>query len=106
MGVMKRVLFSLVLSAILTVPAMAAVTVEQTTDAEFLINSGYSQRTAEEVFIAKNRANARPAEALYEESGNSFARWWKKFYSYLDPAQEQYDSLHHDIKMSPDASDL
>lgn len=107
MGVMKReVLFGLVLSVLLTMPAYSAVTVEQTTDAEYLINSGYSQTTAEQVFILKNRSTGKPAEPLYEKSQNVFVRGWQKFYSYLDPAQEQFDTLHHDIQMSPKPSDL
>ena len=53
----KNLLFAIVLSAFMLAPTMAAVTVEETTDAEYLINSGFSQVTAEDVFIQKNRSD-------------------------------------------------
>lgn len=107
MGAMKRnLLFAIALVAFITVPAMAAVTVEETTDAEFLINSGYSQVMAEDVFMLKNRSAGKPIEPLYEKSQNVFVRGWKKFYAYLDPAQDNEDRLHHDIKLSPSYTDL
>ncbi len=107
MGAMKRnLLFAIALMAFLTVPARADVTVEQTTDAEYLINAGYSQVMAEDVFMLKNRANGQPIEPLYEKSQNSVVKGWRKFFSYLDPAQESVDRIHHDIKLSPSATDL
>ena len=107
MGAMKRnLLFAIALMAFITVPAMAAVTVEETTDAEYLINAGYSQVMAEDIFMQKNRVNGKPIEPLYEKSQNVFVRRWRKFYSYLDPSQESVDRIHHDIKLSPSTSDL
>lgn len=107
MGVMRRnLLFLAALCAFMAAPAMAAVTVEETTDAEYLINSGYSQAVAEDVFMSKNRASGKPIEPLYEKSQNKFVRVCRKFYAYLDPAIEEEDRIHHDIKMSPSYSDL
>lgn len=107
MGAMKRnLLFAIALMAFITVPAMADVTIEESTDTEYLINSGYSQSMAEDVFMLKNRVSGKPAEPLYEKSQNVFVRGWKKFYAYLDPAQENEDKLHHEIKLSPSYTDL
>ena len=107
MGVMRRnLLFLAALCAFIAAPAMAAVTVEETTDAEYLINSGYSQAVAEDVFMTKNRVSGKPIEPLYEKSQNKFVRVCKKFYAYIDPAVDTDDRLHHDIHMSPDFSDL
>ncbi len=103
---MKRSLYLLVLMFLICLSTKAAVTVEETTDAEYLINSGYSQALAEDVFVQKNRTLGNPIEPLYEKSGNVLVKGWKKFFSYLDPAQDTYDRLHHDIKLSPSASDL
>ena len=104
---MKRNLFfAIALAALMTVPAGAAVTVEETTDAEYLINAGYSQIMAEDVFMQKSRALGKPIEPLYETSDNVLVRGWKKFFSYIDPAQENVDRIHHDIKLSPSATDL
>ena len=104
---MKRnLLFAMALAALMTVPAGAAVTVEESTDAEYLINAGFSQVMAEDVFMQKNRALGKPIEPLYETSDNALVKGWKKFFSYLDPAQDNVDRIHHDIKLSPSATDL
>lgn len=107
MGVMRRnLLFLLAVAAFISAPAMAAVTVEQTTDAEYVINSGYSEAMAEDVFMLKNRTSGKPIEPLYEKSQNKFVKCWRKFYAYIDPAIENEDKLHHDITSSPSYTDL
>ena len=108
MGVMKRrVLFlSLILSAVVMVPAMARVTVEQVTEPEFVMNQGYSQITAEDVHMLKNRNTGRPVEPLYDRDNNALVRGWNGFWGYIDPAHETHDRLHHNIKPSCSFSDL
>ena len=104
---MKRnLILTVALLAFFTAPSFAAVTVEQTTDAEYLINSGFSQAVAEDVFMQKNRAKGEAIEPLYEKSQNKFVRGWRKFYSYFDPSQDAVDRIHHDIKLAPHNSDL
>ena len=102
----KNLLLVLALFTAICVSVRAEVTPEQLTDPEYMINGGYSEVTAEEVLILKNRANGRPCEPLYEKKQNILVRGWKKFYSYIDPAQDSDERLHHDIKMSPSFSDL
>ena len=104
---MKRsLLFGFVLAIFMVSPAIAAVTIEEASDTECLINSGYSQALAEDVFVQKNRASGIPPEALYEKSDNFFIKCWRKLYSYADPAQEAPDRIHHDIKLAPHYTDL
>ena len=104
---MKRnLLFVILMATLIIMPARAAVTVEETTDAEYLINAGYSQVMAEDIFMQKNRVNGKPIEPLYETSDSAIVRGWKKFFSYLDPTQESVDRIHHDIKLHPSTSDL
>ena len=103
---MKRIILFGALLLFATVPVMADVTVEESTDAEYLINSGFSQVMAEDVFMQKNRVSGKPIEPLYEKSQNGFVKLWKKFYAYLDPAMDEPDRLHHDVKLSPSVSDL
>ena len=100
------VLFSLLLGMVVYLPVQASVTVNETTDPEYLINSGYSQASAEEVFVVKRRANGESIEPLYENTDNKFVKVWKRFWAYVDPARETYDSLHHDIQQSPSNLDL
>ena len=103
---MKKSLFLLVALSFILIPAKAAVTVEQTTDAETMINAGFSQSMAEDVFIQKNRIAGKPIEPLYEKSQNKFVKACKKIYAYLDPGVENYDHIHHDISRSPSMLDL
>lgn len=104
---MKRNLLILsILAIVISNSAFADVTVEQTTDAEYLINNGYSQALVEDVFVSKNRVTGKPIEPLYDNSDNIVVKGWKKFFSYFDPAQDTYDRLHHDIQLKPSFSDL
>ena len=107
MGIMRRELFfTIAFAVLLTAPCMAAMTVEESTDSEYLLNSGYSQATVEDTFMMKNRMTGQPIEPLYEQSQNKFVKACKKFYAYIDPGIEMQDKLHHDIKQSPSTSDL
>ena len=107
MGVMKRsLLFGIFVVALFTLPATASVTVEETTDAEYVINQGYSQAVAEDIFVAKNRANGKPVEPLYDKKQNKLVKFFKGIWAYADPSLDDPDRLHHDIKLSPSYSDL
>ena len=104
---MKRNLFyAIVLAAFIAVPAMAAVSVEETTDAEYVINSGYSQLTAEDVYMLKNRATGKPVEPLYAKKHSKLANFYKRIWGYIDPSIDEADRLHHDIAPSPSFTDL
>ena len=102
----KNLLFLFALILFFTAPSFADIMVEEATDAEYLINSGYSQAIAEDVFMLKNRASGKTVEPLYEKSSNIVVKGWRKLFSYIDPAQETYDRIHHDIKLAPSFSDL
>ena len=102
----KNLLFLFALILFLTAPSFADITLEEATDAEYLINSGYSQALSEDVFILKNRATGKTIEPLYEKPSNIVVKGWRKLFSYIDPAQEAYDKIHHDIKLAPSFSDL
>ena len=107
MGVMKKsLLFGIIFGVLLALPVRADVTVEESTDAEYMINNGFSQTVAEDVFMLKNRVAGKPIEPLYEKSQNCFVKTWRKIYAYIDPSIDEPDRLHHDIKLSPHPSDL
>ena len=62
---MKRnLLFAMILMAFVSIPSFAEMTVEQSTDAEYLINSGFSQAVAEDIFMLKNRAMVKMHKIL------------------------------------------
>ena len=105
MDFMRRNL--LLLTAFFTIACMqvhSAITAEQLTEPDYVINNGYSEATAEEILLLKNRVNGKPAEPLYEKR-NKFVRFCRNIYGYLDPAQDTDERLHHDIHMSPNAKD-
>ncbi len=106
MGVMrKNLLLVLALFAFACIQSNAAVTVEQSTEPDYIINSGYSEATAEEIMLLKNRTSGKPAEPVYEKH-NKFVRFCRNLYGYLDPAQDTDERIHHDIHMSPNFRDL
>lgn len=107
MGVMRRNLFLvLALFTALCISARADITPAQQTDAEYLINNGYSEATAEQVLIQKQRVAGDPVEPLYEKKHNKFVRFLQSCYSYLDPSIDNQERYHHDIMQSPSPRDL
>lgn len=107
MGVMKRnLLLVLAISTAICVQANAAITVQEMTEPEYVINNGYSEAAAEQVVIMKNRVAGQPAEPLYQKH-NKFVRFWRNLFGDLiDPAQDTDERIHHDIQMSPNYRDL
>lgn len=108
MGVMrKNLLLVLALFTLVCVRANADVTPAQITDPEYMINGGYSEATAEQVLIQKNRSDGKPCEPLYEKKyNNKFVNFLRNSYSYLDPSIDNDDRYHHDIHQSPNWHDL
>jgi len=106
MGVMrKNLLLVLALFAFACIQSNATVTVEQSTEPDYIINSGYSEATAEEIMLLKNRVNGKPAEPIYEKH-NKFVRFCRNMFGYLEPAQDTDERIHHNIHMSPNFRDL
>lgn len=108
MGVMrKNLLLVLALFTLVCVRANADVTPAQITDPEYMINGGYSEATAEEVLILKNRNDGKPCEPLYEKKyNNKFVNFLRNSYSYLDNGVDSEERYHHDIHQSPSYHDL
>ena len=107
MDVMKRnLLLALVLSAFVAAPALAVTTIEETTETEYLINSGYSELMAEDIFMEKNRVNGKPIEPLYEKKHGFWAKLYNGVCGYFDPSIDTVDRLHHDVHPSPTFTDL
>lgn len=107
MGVMRRNLFLvLALFSALCISVKAEVTPAQLTDPEYVINNGYSEMTAEEVMISKQRAKGEAVEPLYEKKHNKVVRFLKSCYSYLDPSVDSQEFYHHDIQNAPGFRDL
>ena len=102
----KFLLSTLILVVIGGVRVNAQVTPEEYMEPEYMINSGYSEATAESVCVARKRVLGAPCEPLYERYHNKFVRFLRNCYAYLDPAQEGEGFYHHDIHLSPSYQDL
>ena len=107
MDVMKKNLLIVLASiALASIQVKAAVTVEQLTEPDYIINNGYSEAVAEEVLLIKNRVNGKPAESLYNNH-NKFVRFCRNVWgNFIDPAQDNDERIHHDIHMSQSPRDL
>lgn len=104
---MRRNLFLvLALFTALCISVKADITPAEQTSPEYIINNGYSEATAEQVMIQKQRAAGEPVEPLVEQKHNKFVRFFQNCYSYLDPSIDNQERYHHDIKMSPSYTDL
>ena len=103
---MKKI-FILALLSVFYVPAFASVTTTQMTDPEYVINSGYSQATAEEIVIEKNRKQGKFTEPLFNAKHNTkFVNFLRNVYGYVDSSVDTDQRYHHDIHMSPSWKDL
>lgn len=107
MGVMRRnLLLALALLSLTSIQVNAAVTVEQMTEPDYIINSGYSESTAEEILLLKHRVNGQPAEPVYDNH-NKFVRFCRNVWgNFIDPAQDNDERIHHNIHMSSSPRDL
>ncbi len=107
MGVMRRNLFLvLALFTALCISVKADITLAEQTSPEYIINNGYSEATAGEVMISKQRALGEPVEPLCDKKHNKFVRFFQGWYSYLDPSVDSQERYHHDIMQSPSYKDL
>lgn len=107
---MKKSVFLLLIIAMgVMLPANAELTVSDIASHEYLINHGHSEPGAEAVARARAQANAVPYEAIKEETvwdTNGFLNFWKRVYTYLDPAADQDTFMNHDIRVTPGVHDL
>lgn len=103
----KLLLFAIAVS--IPVMAQAAVSVDQATSTEQMLNHGFSQQTADIVNVSKARATGQEYytndEKAYNKQ-NKFVRFWRKLYVYADPAAEDYSYYHHNTDTSPSYTDL
>lgn len=89
--------------------AFAYITVQETTDARFMKNNGYSDQTVEMINVSKSRASGAEyftPQEIKEKKENKFVHFWRKWYTYMDPAAEDHSIYHHDSKATPVSSDF
>jgi hypothetical protein len=106
---MKKLLLLVVFAGVIQTQGFASVSVDQTTDATYVKNLGFSTQTAEMVNVSKARANGQEYYTADEEefkNEGKFLKFWRKLYVYTDPAAEDYSFYHHDTTTTPKYTDL
>ena len=105
---MKKLLL-IAIAALIPSIAQAAVSVDQVTNPEVMLNNGYSKQTSDIVNISKARATGQEYYTNDEKAfqkQNRFVRFWRKLYVYTDPAAEDYSFYHHNTDTTPSYTDL
>ena len=105
----KKILLLTTLTLVFALPVRAELTTSDTSSGDYLLNSGYSELTAEMVERSKGYANGQPyitpsERDLQERSG--WERFWVKVYRYFDPAADTDQFMNHNIRQTPSINDL
>ena len=108
MGVMRKFLLisALVLLGVSTV--RAEISPDEYLDPGYMMNAGYSEMMAADAIIHQSRSNGVPAMNIEEKAYHKkpFIHAVRKVFIYLDPALEDDNRYHHDIKLTPQYNDL
>ena len=102
---MKKIL---VLSTLLlvSVPALASVDVKESTDPNYLYNTGYSSEAIK--LIQYNKAYSNGVEFRRQEQEKVKQRgFWTRFLDYVDPSRDDGKFFNRDLEMiNPSKEDL
>jgi len=108
MKLTKILLFASVLMLI-PLNANSAVTVDQSTSRDYVMNQGFSEETYETITVEKNRGVGKEYYTAREKRDRELpkiVRFFRKFYSYTDPGAEDFSFYHHNLETTPSYTDL
>lgn len=104
-----RLLLIAALAIIVQLQSSAAISVDQTTNPQYLKNTGYSDALSSDVSVVKARGLGQEYytqdEVTYKNM-TPVAKFLRKFYVYTDPAAEDYSFTHHDTTTVPKYTDF
>ncbi|MBR1461387.1 hypothetical protein IJ596_07155 [bacterium] len=108
---MKIQTILLVASAMMLIPlsAHSAVTVDQTTSRDYIMNQGFSEDTYEIVTVSKNRSLGKEyytAKERRDQELPKIVRFFRKFYTYAEPGADDFSFYHHNQQAAPSYTDL
>ena len=108
---MKLTKVLLLTSMMMLIPlwANSAITVDQSTSKEFVMNQGFSEDTYEIITVEKNRGVGKEYYTAAERRDrelNPVLRFFRKLYSYTDPGAQDFSFYHHNNNPVPVYSDL
>lgn len=105
----KKILLLTTLAIVFALPVRAELTTADTSSGDYLINSGYSELTAEMVERSKGYANGQVYITDDERDLRQRSAWERfliKAYRYLDPAADTDQFMNHNIRKTPSINDL
>ena len=101
----------LIASMVVFIPlgAYSAVTVDQATSRDYILNQGFSEDTYEIITVEKNRGVGKEYYTAAERTDrnmNPVLRFFRKFYAYTDPGAQDFSFYHHNNVPVPSYTDL
>ena len=108
---MKNIFLTTALTALalMSAPAFAGITVEDTSSPEYLKGHGHSLYVVEIVEQCKANTRGEQYETIDQRkhaNDSKPVKWVRKFFTYFDPALDSGEFLNHDIKLTPQVDDL
>lgn len=106
---MKKNLLIMSLFILFVSPALAELTVEDTTSPEFMKNSGYSKASinATQKIIARNNGEALEEPVEHEIYNYTPVKFIRRLFMYIDPSLDDHSFMNdHNINTSPRFDDL
>ena len=106
---MNKYLLILILTALITLPACAELTVNDTVDEEYLLNHGYSKATVRAVEKSRAQINGEPLPEKVEKEyyNQPVVKYVRRFLMYIDPALDDHSYMNdHSMNTSPRYDDL
>ncbi len=106
---MNKNILVLVLMAIVSLPAFAELTVEDTASPDYLKNHGYSNALINATMKSKAQVNGEPlAEPVEKEYYNKpVVKQVRRFMMYIDPSLDDHTFMNdHSINTTPRYDDL
>ncbi len=93
---MKKYLLILCLTTMITLPAYAEFTVEDSVDADYLKNYGYSNATIHAVqkTVAKHNGEPLSEEVEKEYYNQPVVKYVRRFFMYLDPSLDDHSFMN------------
>ena len=106
---MKKSFIILSLISLITLPAFAELTVEDSISRDYLKNHGYSDATINITHKSRAQANGEPLAAHEEKDyyNQPVVKYVRRFFMYLDPSLDEHKFMNdHNINTTSRYDDL
>ena len=104
-----KILLLVSMMAFIPLGANSAVTVDQATSRDYIMNQGFSEDTYEIITVEKNRGVGKEYYTAAERADRNMdpiRRFFRKLYAYTDPAAQDFSFYHHNNEPTPSYTDF